>query len=617
MILAAAVRVAWVLLVPTKPVGDFAMYLESASHVVEHGALDPEFVYMPGYVLLVAGILGLGGGLLAIKLILGALLGAAGAGAVYALTAAFWCRGAALLAALAYALWPAGVAVSSVTGTDMPAAVLVLGALWGLVHWGRTRPWLATVAFGVGMGLAAYVRAVAMPLAVFAIFYFRAAGASWRQAVARAGVGAFIALVMLAPWVLRNRLRYGEWFLTDSHGGLTALVGVNPNTDGRYSRSLNRLFKEATGYTLLAEPHRRADRAAYDLARDWSAFSPPYALGLIALKAERLLDNERALLYWPLYRQGVLRPGPVRAFFDRHRARIEAVTDGFWVALVTAYFAGIGLALARRRWQTLSVIPIQLALTGVYALYFAEARYHLPIAALMFPIAAGPPVVLAVAVARWWRGRRSGAADSAGAVAVAGAGAGERGEPGPGVPRARWREAGAAAAAVGVLFIGWPATQAIGAHLRDRHRWAAHLCRIDGRTTVCKWAPATSGLSPIQGVHDGLGLHLATPDAAGRVAARASLPLPPGAYAIRARLDATGPGSDPADCTATLAAGSSSAPPIPVPQLTAAARADAPLPVELTTTHRAAALDLLLSATCRTPHPNIRVWLSGLEITTR
>ena len=336
---------------------------------------------------LAAGVMGLSGGLLAIKLLLGALLGALGAGAVYGMAAVFWGRREALAAGLAYAVWPAGVAVSSVTGTDMPAGVLVLGAAWALVKWGRSRPWLATVAFGLGMGLAAYVRAVAVPLAAFALFSFRALGASWRQSAARAAAAALIALLVLSPWVLRNHTRYGEWMLTDSHGGLTALVGANPNTEGRYSRSLNRLFKEVTGYTLLAEPHRAADRAAYDLARGFSAFSPPYALGLIALKAERLLDHERATLYWPLYRAGVLRPGPTQAFFDRHRPAIERWTDAFWFALVGATFAGMGLAVARRRWEVLAFVPIQLALAGVYSLYFAEVRYHLPIAALMFPVA--------------------------------------------------------------------------------------------------------------------------------------------------------------------------------------------------------------------------------------
>jgi hypothetical protein len=57
--------VAWVLAVPSRPVGDFAMYLESAGYLVEHGRFDPEFVYMPGYVVLAAGCAALGGGLLA------------------------------------------------------------------------------------------------------------------------------------------------------------------------------------------------------------------------------------------------------------------------------------------------------------------------------------------------------------------------------------------------------------------------------------------------------------------------------------------------------------------------------------------------------------------------
>ena len=48
--LALAVRLLWVLVVPTRPVGDFAMYLESARYLVEHHGLDPEFIYMPGYV---------------------------------------------------------------------------------------------------------------------------------------------------------------------------------------------------------------------------------------------------------------------------------------------------------------------------------------------------------------------------------------------------------------------------------------------------------------------------------------------------------------------------------------------------------------------------------------
>ena len=83
--LAVGVRVAWVLLVPTRPVGDFAMYIESARYLAEHRSLDPEFIYMPGYVGVVAVVHALGGGLLAIKMI-GVVAGGVAAAAVYATT---------------------------------------------------------------------------------------------------------------------------------------------------------------------------------------------------------------------------------------------------------------------------------------------------------------------------------------------------------------------------------------------------------------------------------------------------------------------------------------------------------------------------------------------------
>ncbi len=641
--LAALVRVAWVLLVPSKPVGDFAMYLESATYLLEQGALDPEFVYMPGYVGAAALVMGLGGGLLAIKLTLGALLSAAGAGAVYGLAAAFWGRAAALAAGIAYALWPAGVAVGSVTGTDMPAGVLILGAAWALVRWGRTRPWVATAAFGLAMGLGAWVRAVTVPLAVFTVFYFRAAGATWRQAIVRSAAGALIALLVLAPWVLRNHARYGAWMLTDSHGGLTALVGANPNSDGRYSRSLNRLFKEVTGYTLLAEPHRAADRAAYALARDWSAFSGRYAAGLVALKAERLLDRERPLLYWPLYRAGVLRPGPTKAFFDRHRPALEAWTDAFWIALVVATFAGIGLAVARRRWEALAFVPIQLALAGVYALYFAEARYHLPIAALMFPVAAAVPAWIAEQATRLHRRGAGEVADRGVAT-----GAADR----PGGARAGLRRDGLAVAiALLVLLAGWPVSQAIGARLRDTHRWAAHVCRIDGHPAVCKWAPTGQGRSPIQGVHDGFGLALATGDPGSRPVAHTTLTLPPGRYTLRAHLDAlpTAPPppaaatpsppaaatpSPPAAATPSPPAAATPSPPaaatcwidlvpsrakpasIPLSDLLAAGGRGETLPLEISHEHPGGPLVIALQARCPASSRAV-VWLSAFEATRR
>jgi hypothetical protein len=82
-VLAIGVRIAWVLAVPTVPVSDFAMYRESANYLSEFGHLDPGFIYMPGFVAVLAWIKDAGGGLLAQKL-LGVAAGGLGAGSMFA-----------------------------------------------------------------------------------------------------------------------------------------------------------------------------------------------------------------------------------------------------------------------------------------------------------------------------------------------------------------------------------------------------------------------------------------------------------------------------------------------------------------------------------------------------
>jgi 4-amino-4-deoxy-L-arabinose transferase-like glycosyltransferase len=514
-VLALVVRIAWIGLVPTRPVGDFAMYIESARYLVEHGSLDPEFIYMPGYVAMVAAVDALGGGLYAIKLI-GVASGAITTAAVYGTTEAVFGRRAAIAAGLACALWPAGIAVSSVTGTDMPAAALLAAAVWVLVRQAGAHPRRAAALYGLVLGLAAYVRAVALPLVVLSALYFRGVGARWGQAVARTLLAAAVAFVVLIPWGLRNRHLYGELSFTDAHGGHTALVGANPNSDGRYSRSLNRLFAEGTPYALFAPPHRESDRAAYELAKSWTRLEPAYAVGLLAAKADRLLTIERSLLYWPLYRVSVLPEGSaVLRFFSEHRTGVERVVDGFWFALVVTTLIGIVVALTRRNWMALSLLPLPLALIALYTLFFAEARYHLAIVALLLPFA-GAGMTWLIALPRYRRSDRSS-------------------------PARLHVEAAFSALAVAVVFLGWPRLLAAGERLRDRHRFAVCVCSVEGAKHVCAFRPTDpppgEAPSPVRGVWDGFGLRALAP----RTAAATTLELSPGKYRVAIRAESAGP----------------------------------------------------------------------------
>lgn len=537
---AFALRLGWVLTVPTRPVGDFALYRESAAHLVAHGELDTEFIYMPGYVFLLAAVEALGGGLLAAKMV-GVLAGTAVAIAAGGIAEALFGRAAARVATAVAAFWPAGIAVASVTGTDMPAAALVALAVMALVKLAPRRPWLAAIVSGAIFGLAAWVRAVAVPLALLSALYWAARRTPLRPLFARTLASGAVAALILLPWGIRNRQVTGELFLTDSHGGHTALVGANPNTEGTYSRSLNLMFEQVTGYRLFEAPsrHRDGDRAAYGLAREWVRFSPAYALGLIGAKADRLLSHERNLLYWPIYRQSVLPPGAVRDFFDAHRAALEALCDGTWWAIAALSTAGLALTIRQRLLAAASVIAFPLALIVIYTVFFSEVRYHLAIAPLLFPFSAHAVVWFASFVIRRF-------------------------------PRSELFAALLAVGAAALTFATWHLALTGARRLRERHRWAATVCRISSddaslgvRARICAWRSGSEpppARSPVRGVWDGVGLVLpsaadgATPRTTAAIAAATTtLALPAGRYLVSGDLTLTG--AQPGDTASVMLRG--------------------------------------------------------------
>lgn len=532
--LAFLARFVWVLAVPTVPVGDFATYRESANYLLEFGSLDHGFIYMPGFVLMLAGVAAAGGDLLAQKMI-GVVLGTLAAAAIFGITARLAdadpgdrdgdaalpsTAGAgirrlcpcptAVVATLLYAMWPAGVALASVVGTDVPAAALMMLALWALVAWGELRPIAAALGFGALMGLAAYVRAVALPLTLMSVVYWavRRGRTSWRQVALLTALTTAATLVVLMPWALRNRREHGALKFTDDHGGITALIGANPNSEGTYTRALNRMFKDLTGRTVLDEPHAETDKLAFDLARDWTRFEPRYALGLVILKAERLFWSEGHLLYWPIGRPGVLVGAPER-WFTAHMDAANKLADWFWYGLCALFSAGIALAIAERRWRMLALIPFQLALSATYAAFFAEPRYRVPIEMMAFPLAA-------FAARRLW------------ILARAAVGGGAH------VPPARAAaRLGLAALVAAALFVATPAISAAGEELRANHRWAATVWIVDGHARLAKWKRHgdARGPSPVSGAPNGVRFALPS----GSVPAEAEIvvaDLPPGRYRV-------------------------------------------------------------------------------------
>jgi hypothetical protein len=479
----------------------------------------------------------------------------------------------------------------------MPAAVLVLLAAYTLVRFSSTRPVLAALLFGLLTGLAAYIRAIVVPLAALSVLVFRAQGQPWRRSFQCAAIACGIALLVLAPWAVRNRLRYGETFFTDSHGGLTALVGANPNTDGCYSRSLNRTFHDVTGFALLAEPHREADHASLAIAKDWMRFDPLFTLGLLASKVERLLVHERALLYWPLFRAGVLAE-PEATFFAHHRSILEAVADGFWLSVLTLALMGIALAVLRRQWLALALLPQAAALTVLYTVIFAEPRYRLPIFMLLVPFA-----VLAIE----WSVQtvrdlfRRAAPPS-------------------------WKREGLAAVGFATaVLVAAPGLAWAGARLREHHRWAVHECSVAGHAQFCKWRTlgiegeldATPGL---RGVWNGVGLAFPQSNSRASLSAETELQLDPGDYAIELALDVApaNAATSPFPGVLRIAANRQTiGEPIPLDAVASATREGRTLPWTATVHHVGGLFRLearLETTLSEARPPPARLWLSDLRV---
>jgi hypothetical protein len=279
------------------------------------------------------------------------------------------------------------------------------------------------------------------------------------------------------------------------------------------------MFKDVTGRSVLDEPHHETDRAAFAIAREWFRFEPGYAIGLGTLKADRLFDPEHRLLYWSIFRPGVLVGKPAAWFAARHDA-IARFADRFGIAVAGLALAGVAAALARRRWSLLVLVPFQLAFVATYALFFAEPRYRLPIEMLAFPFAAFALGELAALLRAAVRKSRADLLHAAKAV-------------------------GPALVLVVVWRFAWPAMLDFGTGLRARHRWAVTEAAVDGRQRLLMWAPAPplAAESPLAGSPEGVRVRTAGDDRPAALRLRlGGGPLPAGRYKLSFVVDGTGDG---------------------------------------------------------------------------
>ena len=293
----------------------------------------------------------------------------------------------ALVGALAVAVYPALLEYQGMLmGEPLAAALLSGGVLAAL--WAWDGGWVRWLLPGVLFGALAMVRpeylGVAVLLAV--VIAAREVRDDWRLSLLRAAVFLGAALVIVAPWTIRNASALDRFVPISTGGGQVLYAGTYLPSDGDPEKVGAEVVRENPH--LFAPDTAQHLRLEQILARLAHARYPEMETdkGLSKMGKEQLWDD---ISDHPSEYAGFLATKVGRIWF--HPA--QDIMRGFpWIVLQWALvlFGLIGLAILawRRRWEALLFATIFLAISAISALLVASPRRVLVLVPLLAALAA-------------------------------------------------------------------------------------------------------------------------------------------------------------------------------------------------------------------------------------
>lgn len=364
-------RVAWALAAPPVVFDDAAGYRALArSLTAGHGyatAAGATAYWTPGWAAWMSIVYRAGGGDRAVALA-SVALGAATIAIVWALAAELFGRSAARLAAAIVALLPSLVLLPGVLLSENLAVPLAALAALALVRAARTRRALDFALFGAAVAAATYAREASAAFLLAGLFVGRR---SLRSCAALAVAFS----ILVAPWVLRNRVELGRATLTTS-AGTNLCIGLGEGATGGY-----RLLEGAK--TPLAGPSSELERNEQGLrcAAEGLRAHPLELVTLAPGKVSRFLVWDD----WIVDDFFARRPGASAARMNALRAFCNL---SYW-ALLAAAVAG---AWRERERDRPLVALVACALLATLA-SFGAGRFHAPLL----------PLFAVLASAAWYR----------------------------------------------------------------------------------------------------------------------------------------------------------------------------------------------------------------------
>ncbi len=197
------------------------------------GAVTYAAHYPVGYPGMVGASYALFGAHPAVAMGLNAAIGTAAAAAVHRIASVSANRAGALVAGLLVALHPGLVFYTAALMSEGVTAGLLAIALFFVVRARKSaRPILVLVCSGLVLGVAILVRPQVVLIApVFGMLgYARMPGSWWRGAL----IVSTVALLLVAPWTVRNCARMGQCVFVSANGGWNLLIGAGDGATGSW-----------------------------------------------------------------------------------------------------------------------------------------------------------------------------------------------------------------------------------------------------------------------------------------------------------------------------------------------------------------------------------------------
>ena len=369
IMLGCLLRVVWALLVPMEPVSDSNAYHVFAQNIANHATYgwepgQPTAYWAVGYSAIVAFFYWLFGVGFAPVIAFNIAVSVAVIFLVGALARAWFGDKAGLLAGAVIALWPSMILQTTVMSSEVLFIGLVVAAL--LVHAKAGKSFLAWIFLGLVLGLACYVR----PVALLVPIVLAMSEIGWKRArivptVLGCGSAIAIILLLLSPWTYRNYTVFGTPVLVSTNFAANFWMGNNPDTTGAYQP----LPPWVEGMGEI----ERADKLK-EVSYGYIAEEPGAFVARTIVKLFKLHMGETIFVHWNVH-------GIDRALGSWAHLPLKAVASGYWYLVLLAGLAGLALFVARRDWYRQIFHPAVLMwayFAAIHAVIVVGDRYHFP-----------------------------------------------------------------------------------------------------------------------------------------------------------------------------------------------------------------------------------------------